>query len=116
MIKSIINLESILRNIRANRFESIEEVNNEFELFKQSVEEYHTKALKVFKEVNTCTHENYKTPRWSLRKNIYNYYYHFEKECKLCGNVESLNIDEFDGKNFPVGFEGATKEFYNLDI
>ncbi|UUW39829.1 hypothetical protein VP14_142 [Vibrio phage VPMCC14] len=117
-VDEVINLTMLVVSAENGEYESEAEINKEFNQLLRQVNSYKRKAVEAFKLQNTCKHEEYSTPQWSLRKNILNYYYYFEKKCKCCGHTESIKLEEWNDRvdSFPEGFEGANKVYYNLNI
>lgn len=117
-IDKIINLTGIVVDVENGQFKNKHEVLKEFNEIQKLVRYYKHKALEAFELQNTCEHLDYKTPEWSLRKNILNYHYYFEKTCKCCGHKEAVILESFDEHrdDFPEGFDGAERVYYNLDI
>ena len=116
--EKIINLTSIVSNAEDGYYKHEREIFLEFNKIQKEVLEFKKRTLKAFHEQFTCTHEEYHTPTWSLRKSIWGYYYHFEKTCKLCGRTVTLTLTlpEWDGKIPPEGFENAEEQFCNRNI
>lgn len=114
----VINLTMMVVDAENGEFDNEVEIIKEFTNLRKKVNDYKRKAISAFRLQNTCEHLEYNEPKWSLRKNILNYYYYFEKVCKCCGHKESLIIEEWNNHTdpFPEGFEGAQKVYYNLNI
>ena len=115
-----ISLSGEVDNCRDGFYESEDEVKKRFRLLTKAVKAYEQEALKVFRESVSCDHEHFDKASYSLRKNIFDYYYHFEKKCKVCGKTfyvtTSADNDPSLSGIFPEGYEGATKRFWNLNI
>jgi len=101
-------------------YDSEDEVKKRFKNLLQAVKAYEKEGLKVFRRSNDCQHEHFEIPKYSLRKNIFDYYYHFEKKCSDCGKIVSMTTSADNDPKltgiFPEGYEGATKTFWNLNI
>lgn len=117
-IDKIINLTSIVVDVENGEFKNKGEIRKEFTDIRELIKDYEVKALRAFELQNSCKHLEYHTPKWSLRKNIRDYYYYFEKTCKCCGHQETLTLENFNEHkdDFPEGFDGAVRVYYNLNI
>ena len=114
----IINLSAILQDAKNGQFDKKSEIVKEFRLIKQNVHAAEKLCIDAHIDQMNCVCTEFNQPVWTLRKNIIEYYYHFEKVCKNCGKTHTTTLKEWDSKRdeHPEGFEGATKAFYNLDI
>lgn len=115
----LINLRQSVKDAKEGRISSVDEIKAMFAEYRTLIDECEVETTEAFNKSYTCEHLEYNRPTWSLRRNVINYYYHFEKTCKCCGHTEMLSFeDEYRPEfgNFPEGFEGAEKVYYNLDI
>ena len=119
-INGVVNFPSMVDNCKDGLYNNEHEIKKQFTYLKKAFHAYERECIRVFHESSNCKHEVFDKSTYSLRKNILDYYYHFEKKCSNCGKsftttMSAEDFSEYEG-NFPEGYEGAEKQFYNLDI
>lgn len=116
--EAVINLSSILDDAKNGRFVSVDEIRKEINEIIRCTHHTHRLAKAAFLEQSTCNCAEFTKPQWSLRKNLLNYYYHFEKKCTTCGKTHCITLDKWNDKTDPMpeGYEDAVKVYWNLNI
>jgi hypothetical protein len=65
-----------------------------------------TNEAKDYK-ISKCANHDFYEWKWSLRKNILGYHYHYKRTCKHCPQQQMFNVDE--QKDAPKGIENEEK-------
>ena len=118
VFEHIINLSAMLQDAKNGKFDSKREILKEFREIKSNVLAAEKLCIDSHIEQMNCICSKFNKPVWTLRRNLVEYYYHFEKTCNNCGKVHTTTLKKWNNHTdpSPEGFEGATKAFYNLDI